>query len=164
MQKLLISMVLFLGAYVYAQNENGYAELTSCQLAVTTSVYSPDTADRFGKAMAEVTLTDESGLPIPNQPIQMTTSCGIFSCLPPENLTDAGLENPLLACFTTGSDGKMVVYIVKIPFNSKGLVKASFTWGNTTIKASGNFLITRSVSKIKKKKTKVYPIPLVPGH
>jgi hypothetical protein len=105
-------------ATILAQSDNDMTTVMSCQLTIKTTAYPPDSADLFGKAMVEATLCDNEGFPIYNQEVRMTATTGVFSCLPPEVLTDATMKDPVLYCFTTGQDGTIQAYIVNIPFNT----------------------------------------------
>jgi hypothetical protein len=49
----------------------------------------------------------------------------------------------------TGPAGTMKAYLVNIPFNKRGKVKATCTYGNFQLKAGGSYIITRK--KIRKK-------------
>lgn len=154
--KRLLMPILLMYATILAQSDNDMTTVLSCQLTVKTTAYPPDSADLSGKAMVEATLLDNEGFPIYNQEVQMTTTTGVFSCLPPEVITEATMKDPVLYCFTTGQDGKIQAYIVNIPFNKQGRLDASSTCGTSVVKASGKFLITRSVLK-KKHKKKLLP-------
>lgn len=143
-------LLLLAGACAWAQDDDEREFVQSCSLSVKTTVYPADSADAAGKAVVEVALCDKAGAPIPNQQIEVSASSGTFSCIPPDSFIRENASDR--SCFITGQDGKIRVYLVSIPFNQTGLVKAACTYGDITVKASGSYSIMRHV--IKKKRTR----------
>jgi len=145
--------VLFMFSQSPAQPEDEQAEetvvTTSCSLSVKTIVYNPEAGDVVGKASVQAFLCDKGGIPIPNQPIDMTSTGGTFTCIPPDGMGSANTTDR--SCFVTGSDGTIQVYLVDIPFNKPGKIKATCTYGDFTVHATGNYSITRNITRKKKK-------------
>jgi hypothetical protein len=141
-----VIVALLLSFPAWAQPEDPDEEVvhaTSCSLSVKTSVYNPDPGDATGTASVEAFLCDKGGVPIPYQPIVMTSTNGMFSCIPPNAVT--GSVSADRSCFVTGSDGRILVYLVDIPFNKPGRIQASCTYGSFVVKASGSYSLTRNV-------------------
>jgi hypothetical protein len=135
----------------YETEETVYA--TSCSLSVKTTVYNADPGDVVGKASIEATLSDKSGVPIPGQTIAITATSGTFTCIPPYGTSGTGSSDR--SCFVTGPDGKIIVYLVDIPFNKPGRIKATCAYGDFVVHAASSYSITRNV--IKKKNSRNPP-------
>jgi hypothetical protein len=112
-------------------------------LSVKTFVYPSDSADRYGHGKVEAVLRYKEGAPIPNQEIQLTSTCGVFSCKLPDIENEVDSSSADESCLTTGKDGKILVYLITIPFNSQGLVTATCTFDDVSVKATGTFWIKR---------------------
>jgi hypothetical protein len=156
MNKLIPLMLLFLFVQSRAQEEELTEETvvaTSCSLSVKTTVYKADQVDVSGKASIEALLCDKSGTPIPDQTINVTATTGTFTCIPPEGVI--GINTSDRSCFVTGPDGKILVFLVDIPFNQPGRIKATCNYGDFTVHAASSYSITRNV--IKKKGGKKTP-------
>ena len=134
-------------SWLWAQDEDERVYAVSCSLYVKAAPYTPDSGDVSGKAIIEATLCDKSGIPIPGQNIKMTTTCGRLSCPSMGIYESAGSTSPENACFITGSDGKIQVFLSDIPFNIPGRIRASCTYGDLTVRASCSFSITRKIIK-----------------
>jgi hypothetical protein len=147
MKKIAAVIVLFLVGCSWAQNDDERIYVTSCSLFIKTTPYMPDSGDASGKAMVEATLCDKSGIPIPDQEIKMTATCGKLSCLSMDTYSPAGSASPGRSCFITGRDGKIQVFLSDIPFNKPGRVKASCAYGDFRVHASSSFSITRKIIK-----------------
>jgi hypothetical protein len=147
MKNLTLAMVLIFCASAWAQDEDERVYAVSCSLYVLTMPYTPDSGDVSGKAIVYATLCDKSGIPIPGQQIKMTTTCGTLSCPPMGIYESAGSASSENACFITGSNGKIEVFLSDIPFNKPGRVKASCTYSDIKVHASSNFSITRKIIK-----------------
>jgi hypothetical protein len=152
MIKLLPLLLLFMFTRSGAQEEQTEVTetVTSCSLSVKITVYSADPGDVVGKASIQATLSDKSGTPITDQTITMSSTSGTFTCIPPEGVN--GVNTADRSCFVTGPDGKIQVYLVDIPFNKPGRIKASCTYGAFDVHASSSYSITRSVNKKKSKR------------
>ena len=144
LQRILLAVLLFSCTRLWAQDEEDRIFVASCSLSIKTTLYTPDPGDALGKAMIEATLCDRNGIPIPGQEIKMTSTCGNLSCLSLENI---GTVSSKYSCFITEPDGKIQVYLLDIPFNKTGRIKASCTYGDLKVHASSNFLITRKIIK-----------------
>jgi hypothetical protein len=128
-----------------AQEGDDASVTTSCSLFVKATVSPSDSTDRFGKAVIEATLCDKQGVPIPDQEIRLTSSCGKFFCPPP----DSALSPDYSSCYITGQDGRIKVELTAIPFNTAGRVVATCTYGTIKVKASSTFSIKRNMLKKK---------------
>ena len=144
------ALLLFCGGALAQDEEEPYT-VASCSLAVATTVYPAIAGDIAGKVMVEATLSDKAGSPIADQEIQMSATCGTFSCIAPESLGNTDVADR--SCFITGHDGKVRVYLTSVPFNHPGRVKAACSYQGCSVKASGTFSITRNVIKKKAAKT-----------
>ena len=147
MKNLTLAMALIFCASVLAQDEDERVYAVSCSLYVMATPYTPDSGDVSGKAIVEATLCEKSGIPIPGQEIKMTTTCGTLSCPSMGIYESAGSASPENACFITGPDGKIQVFLSDIPFNKPGRVKASCTYSDIKVHASSSFSITRKIIK-----------------
>jgi hypothetical protein len=125
---------------------------SSCAIHVKSAVYPSDAMDHYGKARVYVTLCSREGAPIPDQEIEFTASCGAFSCKPLDIEDTSAVDSSLSSCDMTDKDGKVMVYLVNIPFNNQGSVTASCDYGSLSVKASCAFLISRYEVKNKRKK------------
>jgi hypothetical protein len=145
--KLLLAFMLLAAPCAWAQGGE------SISLYVKTTVYPFDSTAMFGHGKVEATLRYTKGAPIPGQEIQLNTGFGVFSCKLPdiENLVDSSSSDT--SCFRTGNDGKILVYLINIPFNSQGVVMASCVYNGIAVKATSTFWIKRMVvTKMKSKK------------
>ena len=156
MPRFLPAALLLLCACLWAQDDDERVYVASCSLYVKTNPYTPDPGDVSGRAMVEAMLCDKSGIPIPGQEIKMTTTCGALSCPSVGIYESSGTASPANACFITGSNGKIEVFLSDIPFNKPGQVKASCTYGDLKVRASSSFSITRKIIK-KRKHSKSTP-------
>ena len=147
MQRLILAILVLLCVRTWAQDDDERVYVASCSLYVKTTPYTPDPGDASGKAMVEATLCDKSGIPIPDQEIKMTATCGTLSCLSMDTYAPAGSASPGRSCFITGRDGKIQVFLSDIPFNRPGRVKASCAYGDFRVHASSSFSITRKIIK-----------------
>lgn len=143
-------LLLFLFAPSRAQEEEETVVATSCSLSVKTTVYKADPGDVVGKASIEATLCDKAGTPIPDQTINVTATSGSFTCIPPDGIS--GINTSDRSCFVTGPDGKVLVYLIDIPFNKPGRIKATCNYGDFTLNAAGRYSISRSVTRKKTSK------------
>jgi hypothetical protein len=73
----------------------------------------------------------------------------MFSCLPPDTFSAAELSSADRSCFITDMDGKMQVYVDRIPINKPGVVKAFCPFGKEAVKTSCTFAITKRLAKKK---------------
>ncbi len=151
-RNLVLACILCTAAATWPQSSNAGMALS---LFVKTSVYPSDTADRFGHGKVEATFRYKDGAPLPNQEIQLSTTCGVFSCKLPdiENEVDSASFDE--SCCTTGKDGKILVYLINIPFNSQGAVTASCTYSDVSVKATSTFWIKRMPKSLAAKKSKI---------
>jgi hypothetical protein len=125
----------------FGENESGFE--SSCAIHVKSAVYPSDPFDNSGKARVYVTLCTRDGAPIPDQEIQLTASCGTFSCKPLDSEDTSVVDSSIYECDHTDKNGKVMVYLVNIPFNNQGSVTATCDYGSLSVKASCTFLISR---------------------
>ncbi len=116
---------------------------TSVSLAVKTSLYPSDTLDRYGHGIVRATFRYESGRPISGTQISLSSTCGELSCVLPDIEGGQDSVSSDQSCFTTGNDGSIRVYLIRIPFNSSGEVTASCAYGDYTVTARCSFWIKR---------------------
>jgi hypothetical protein len=127
---------------------------SSCSLSIKTTVFPPEASDRNGRGYVEATLCDKNGVPMQNREIKLASSCGVLSCQQPgwyDNISSISSDR---TCYVTGADGKIQVYIINIPFNTPGRVKASSSCGDITVTGSSTFKIMRTQPKKKSAKKK----------
>jgi hypothetical protein len=151
-KSLTMAIALILCASVCAQNDDERVYVVSCSLYVKTTPYTPDPENVSGSAMVEATLCDKSGIPIPDQEITITATCGTLSCPSSFSYVPAGSTSSDRSCFITGRDGKIQVFLSDIPFNKPGRVKASCSYGDIKVHASSSFSITRKIIKKESRK------------
>jgi hypothetical protein len=142
-------LFLLMGRMAWCQTEHEDTMSTSCSLFIKTTVFTPDSFNNTGIAKVEATLTDKTGTPISGQTINLTSTSGNFTCIPPISSNESVPDSTQGACLVTGPAGTMKAYLVNIPFNKRGKVKATCTYGNFQLKAGGSYIITRK--KIRKK-------------
>jgi hypothetical protein len=143
----MLAIVLLLFVRSWAQDDDERVYAVSCSLYIKISPSMPDSGDASGRALVEATLCDKAGIPIPDQEIKMTATCGALSCLPSNTIGAGDSASSGRSCFLTGKDGKIQASLINIPFNKPGRVKASCTYGELKVHASGSFSITRKVVK-----------------
>lgn len=141
MKRQIVMLVLLAAAAAWAQGGEAIS------LHIKTSVYPCDSFDQVGHGKVEATLCYKDGAPVPNQVIVLTTTCGNLSCKLPdvENEVDSGSTD--ITCYTTGKDGKILVYLVNIPFNSEGRVSATCHYKDMTVQASSTYWVKRYLVK-----------------
>ncbi|MGA2508109.1 MAG: hypothetical protein ABSF80_11615 [Chitinispirillaceae bacterium] len=147
MCRFILTALLIVCVRSWAQEEDERVYVSSCSLFVKITPYTPDSGDVSGKAMIEATLSDKSGIPIPDQEIKLTATCGTLSCLSLDNIGMSGAVSSGRSCFVTDKDGKIQVFLIDIPFNRPGRVKAACIYGNFKVHASCSFSITRKIIK-----------------
>jgi len=147
MHRFILTALLLLCVRSWAQDDDERVYVASCSLFIRTTPYTPDSGDASGKAMVEAMLCDKSGIPIPDQEIKMTATCGTLSCLSMDTYAPAGSASPGRSCFITGRDGRILVFLSDIPFNKPGRVKASCAYGDLKVYATCSFSITRKIIK-----------------
>ena len=86
--------LLFIGGIVWSQTEHEDTIATSCSLFIKTTVLTPDSFDRTGIAKVEATLTDKTGTPISGQTINLTSTSGNFTCIPPVSSNESAPIRP----------------------------------------------------------------------
>jgi len=146
-----LAFLLILAGVSWCQSDRLDPDVyTTCSLSVRAKVFAPDFGESFGRALITATLCTTDGVPIPNKEINMTVSSGMFSCLPPDSFSAAELSSADHSCFITDVEGKMEVYVARIPINKPGLVKASFPFGDGVVKACCTFAITKRIAKKKR--------------
>jgi hypothetical protein len=124
-------------------------DFSTCSLSVRAKVLAPDFGETYGRALITATLSTIDGVPIANKEIHMTVTSGVFSCLPPDSFGSEDLSSADRYCFVTDEEGKMEVYVDRIPINRPGVVRASFPFGDGVVRASCSFAITKRIVKRK---------------
>jgi hypothetical protein len=154
-KKLLLIFAIFTAPCTWAQGGE------SISLFVKTTVYPFDSTQLSGHGKVEATLRYSKGAPIPGQVIQLNSAVGTFSCKLPDIVNEVDSSSSDNSCFSTGKDGKVLVYLINIPFNSQGMVTASCEFNGIAVKASSTFWVKKMlVKKYKSKKnlrTKIQP-------
>jgi hypothetical protein len=146
-KKLLLIFALLAAPCAWAQGGE------SISLFVKTTVYPFDSTDLFGHGKVEAALRYTKGAPIPGQVIHLGAAVGTFSCKLPDIESEADSSSSDNSCYSTGKDGKIIVYLINIPFNSQGTVTASCEYNGIAVKASSTFWVKKMVvKKIKPKK------------
>jgi hypothetical protein len=140
-KKPIAMLALLVAAAAWAQ---GGEEI---RLFVRTSVYPCDSMDQNGHGKVEATLCYTGGAPISNQVIVLSTTCGNFSCKLPDLENEVDSFSSDISCYTTGKDGKILVYLVNIPFNAEGRVTATCHYKEMTVQASSTYWVKRFVVK-----------------
>lgn len=137
----------------FAQEDEEQPEyVSSCSLSIKTTIFPPDSADRSGNGYIEGVLCDKNGTPVSNTEITVNSTCGTLSCRLPGPYDDESSGFSDRSCFITGPDGRFQVYLVKIPFNVPGRVKAVSACGAIKVKAGSTFTITRHLKTHKKRR------------
>ncbi len=150
---LMLSGFLMVAA-VYAQEEQEFVTESSCSLSVKTTVFPVDSSDKFGKVTIDALLTDNKGNPIADQVIQVTATNGTLTCMPPVSFSGAEISSGTEGCLKTQEDGTVRIYLVHIPFNSPGKVKANCTYGTFKVSAFGTYSVMKFTKSPKKKRLK----------
>ncbi|MBN2038007.1 MAG: hypothetical protein JW768_14800 [Chitinispirillaceae bacterium] len=130
----------------YEDEEYSY----SCSLSVSTTVFPPDSNDQTGNGYVEALLCDKNGTPIANKEVKMTASCGILSCQSPGWYDDVSSISSDKSCFITGADGKVNVYLSRIPFNTRGLIRATCACDEIVLKSTSSYMISRKIIRKKR--------------
>ncbi len=145
-----ITCLLFTVGVSWCQNDGADPdEFLTCSLFVRAKALAPDFDEIFGRALITATLSTTDGVPIANKEIHMTVTSGTLSCLPPDSFSAAELSSADRYCFVTDEEGKMEVYVDRVPINKPGIVKASFPFGDGVVRASCSYAITKRVVKRK---------------
>jgi hypothetical protein len=162
MKIVVLLAVLVLASLALAQEEQEFVTETSCSLSLKTTVYPVDSSDTYGKVGIEGFLLDNKGNPLADQQIRISSTTGAFSCMPPVQFGDADVSSSVEGCLRTQEDGTFKIYLVKIPFNRPGVVKAFCTYGNFKINATGAYSITKWTKSTAKKKRDWKPKKRIP--
>ena len=145
MKKVIVCFsVLFVFLDHAISSENEFGTEGSCAIRVKAAVYPSDSSEQYGKARVYATLMTKDGMPITNQEIQLAANCGEFSCKPSDAEDPTVVDSAIASCTQTDKNGKIMVYLVNIPFNVTGHIDAACDYGNMSVKASCTFLISRS--------------------
>lgn len=149
-----ILFTFVMAAALFAQEEQEFVTETSCSLSIKTNVLPVDSSDKFGKVAIEALLTDNKGNPLADQQIQINATNGVFTCMPPVSFSDAETPSSLEGCLRTQEDGTVKIYLVHIPFNRPGNVKAFCTYGNFKVSAVGSYSIKKFTKSTATKKSR----------
>lgn len=140
---MLCGLILAAGVRLHAQEEQRPGLEPTCVMHLKSSVFPSDTFEQYGKARLYVTLTTQDGTPIPQQQIIFSANCGVLTCQVRDIGDTTAIDSTLFNCDYTDKNGKVMVYLVNIPFNNQGRVTASCDYGTLSVSASCTFLITR---------------------
>ncbi|HUI91038.1 MAG TPA: hypothetical protein VLX68_02215 [Chitinivibrionales bacterium] len=138
-----LALLSSLAASAWAEGGEGI------RLSVKTSVYPCDSADQVGHGKVEATLRYDGGAAIPNQIIVLTATSGNFSCKLPDIANEIDSGSTDISCYTTDKNGKILVYLVNIPFNSEGKVTATCHFKDMEVQASSTYWVKRYLVKKK---------------
>jgi hypothetical protein len=147
---LLVTVAFAAGVFAQEDAETKFG--SSCQIHIKSAVYPSDAFDQSGKARVYVTLSTREGEPIPDQEINFSANCGTFSCKPLDLEDTSAVDSTLFGCDRTDKSGKVMVYLVNVPFNKQGSVIATCDYGSLSVKASCTFKISRYYTADKRKK------------
>ncbi len=156
MKKVLLGSLAILLLFANGfSGENDFGLEGTCKIHVKAAVYPSDSSEQYGKARIYATLQTKDGKPIPDQEIELAANCGVFSCKPPDIDDSTVVDTAIGSCTRTDKNGKIMVYLVNIPFNVSGHIDAACDYGSLSVKATCSFLISRShvARKQAKKKT-----------
>lgn len=120
--------------------------ISSCSLAVKITGKQPGPSEAAAKALIEVSLCDKNKNPIAGSEIRISATVGTFIC-PQANDSTGKTNTDDRSCFTTGPDGKALIDLINIPFNTMVRVKASSECGNYKVNASGNVSFAKKTVK-----------------
>jgi hypothetical protein len=116
-------------------------------LQLKAMVYPFDTLDMYGHGKVEALLKYKNGAPIRGKKINMKTSAGILTCKLPDIESEVDTFSGDMSCFTTDKNGKVIAYIINIPYNSMGTIEAYCEIDGAEVSASCNFQVKRTVVK-----------------
>jgi hypothetical protein len=160
MKQMTALVVFFFFSVVFAQEEEDFVAETSCSLSIKATVFPMDSSDKSGKATIDGLLTDNKGSPLADQTIHISSTNGQFTCMPPVSFSDAEISSSTEGCLKTQEDGTFKIYLVHIPFNKPGKVKASCAYGTFKVSAFGSYSVTKRTKSTKKSKRPVKRIPI----
>jgi len=124
----------------------------SCSLSVKVKPQQPSPADPAAKIIVEVTVLSRDGTPVQGNTINLTATSGTFLCTSYSNdstlSTSANSDDK--SCFITNTDGKTIITLVNVPFNTTVKVKASTECGDFVLTSSGSAIVTKKTVKKKK--------------
>jgi hypothetical protein len=121
--------------------------VASCSLKIRINPLESTANPSAPKAIVEVTLVNREGDPISGGNIVLSATAGTLLCNPEpvQDSSNTPGNSDSHACFITGEDGKALVDLINIPYNTAVRVKASYDCGDYTIRASGNLLLSKKV-------------------
>jgi hypothetical protein len=121
--------------------------VASCSLKIKINPLESAASSSAPKAIVEVTLVTREGNPISGGNIVLSATAGTLLCNPEpvQDSSKTSANSDSHACFITGEDGKALIDLINIPYNTAVRVKASYDCGDYTIRASGNLLLSKKV-------------------
>lgn len=143
---LLLTGVSLFGDELPDQEE---AEVThSCSLSVALAALPDETVRASGRARFSAFLCNRHGEPSAGETLQITATHGTLLCtLPGDSSVVDGTA--ATSCFTTGKNGRLVVYLINIPLNQVVQVKAHYDCGEYLVSGTGNLVISRSRTNVR---------------
>jgi hypothetical protein len=154
MRKIFIIVFFLFVPCAWAQEEVEFVAESSCSLSVKTTAMPVDSLDKTGSVKIEALVTDKDGKPLEGLDIRMTTTNGALSCMPPVRFAHTELSSGTQGCLKTQEDGTITIYLVNIPFNRPGQVKAFCAYGRFKVSALGSYSIKKSVKTVRTKNAK----------
>jgi hypothetical protein len=121
--------------------------VSSCSLKVRINPLESATSSSTPKAIVEVTLVNREGEPISGGNIELSANAGTLLCIPKtvQDSSNSSTNSDTRSCFITGEDGKALIDLINIPYNTAVRVKALYDCGDYIIKASGNVMLSKKV-------------------
>ena len=122
--------------------------VASCSLKIRINPLRITTSSSTPKALVEVTLAEQRGeSDLWRRHRVNGNSRGLFYAIQStvQDSSSNGATSDAHSCFITGEDGKALIDLINIPYNTAVRVKASYDCGDYTIRATGNVIISKKV-------------------
>jgi hypothetical protein len=144
--------IQFCTTFGFSEENNAMATISStetvvasCSLKIRINPLESTASSSIPKAIVEVTLVNREGDPVSGGNIVLSATAGTLLCNPEPVQDSSRANSDSHACFITGEDGKALIDLINIPYNTAVRVKASYDCGDYTIRASGNLLLSKKV-------------------
>ena len=144
--------VQFFIASGFSEEDNSMATISSeetvistCRLQIKINPLQSATVSSAPKAIVLVSLVNGEGDPISGGHIELSATAGTLLCSSdtlPDSSSTKNDSDPR-SCFSTGDDGKAQIDLINLPFNTPVRVKASYNYGDYTVKATGSVVISK---------------------
>jgi hypothetical protein len=119
--------------------------VSSCRLQIKINPLQSASVSSAPKAVVIVLLVNGEGDPISGGHIELSATVGTLLCSS-DTLSDSSStknDSDPRSCFSTGDDGKAQIDLINIPFNTPVRVKASYNYGDYTVRATGSVVISK---------------------